>query len=147
LLLDNGVARHRKRISRILARNENGSFAISFNRVCSVCTCSVCTLHSAGPFLAGCPGAINFWKSPFCPQYNLNWSLTKTVALSDTMTCSYNGWMPLKLAEVSALALCRSAIHEGSHSHHRHVPLERKKWRYACRILRTSSLKEGSVYF
>jgi hypothetical protein len=82
LLLDNAVAQYQKRISHTLACIENGSFAIAFNRVSSVCT-----LRSVGPFVAGCPGAINFWKIPFCPQYDLNWSLAKVIALSYTMTC------------------------------------------------------------
>jgi hypothetical protein len=47
-----------------------------------ICHCfhqvfSVCTFHSASPFVAKCPDAISFWKIPFCPQYDLNWSLKK----------------------------------------------------------------------
>jgi hypothetical protein len=48
LLLDNGVVRYQKRISRTLACIENGSFAIPFNRVFSVRT-----LRSVSPFVAG----------------------------------------------------------------------------------------------
>jgi hypothetical protein len=79
-LLDNGVAEYRKKPGT-LACIENGSFAIAFNPVFSVCT-----LRSASPFVAGCPGAIRFRKIQVCPQYDFNWSLAKIAALSDTTT-------------------------------------------------------------
>jgi len=46
---------------------------------------------SANPFVAGCPGAINFWNIPASLQNSSNSSLVNIVALSDTMT-SGNPW-------------------------------------------------------
>jgi hypothetical protein len=80
-MLDNVVARYRKTISQAVACFENGSFAIAFNRVFSVCT-----FCSASPLVGGRAGTITIWKIPIYPQYNLTSHWQKFLQY-DTMTC------------------------------------------------------------
>jgi hypothetical protein len=55
------------------------------------------------------------------------------------------GWAPQKL-EVPAPARHWSAIHQDEYIYHRHIPSEKKKRRYTCRLLGMSSLKVGDVW-
>jgi hypothetical protein len=51
----------------------------------------------------------------------------------------------LSKPEASAPAR-RSTIRQDEYTSHRHAPSEKKKWRYACRILGTDSLKDGEIW-
>jgi hypothetical protein len=54
------------------------------------------------------------------------------------------GRTPSKLEEMLAPTR-RSAICQDEYSCHRHVPSEKKKWLYSCRLLGMSSLKKGAM--
>jgi hypothetical protein len=51
---------------------------------------------------------------------------------------------PLKLEEVLTPAQCLQPFMRMMR-HHGHIPSEKQKWQYACRLLGMSSLKEGAT--